>query len=53
MDETNELYNGWDYVTHGPIFEILDQEKNNLRIGISYGGLLMGLEGKKSHLNVN
>ena len=49
-DTTEGIYKEWDYVTHGTVFEIRNLENDRLHVGISFGGLLMGLEGKKIHL---
>ncbi len=50
-EDLNEgIYKDWDYVTHGTIFEIKEIGKDLLHVGISFGGLLMSLKGKKIHL---
>ena len=38
-----EEFEDFEYVTHGTIFEVQDTDKENCHIGISFGGLLMGL----------
>lgn len=46
-----ELFKDWDYVTHGTIFEIKEIDDENCHVGISFGGLLMSLKGKKIHMS--
>jgi len=49
LDE-EEIFKGWDYVTHGTVFELKEKGTDLLHVGISFGGLLMALEGKIIHL---
>ena len=45
------LMDTYDYVTHGRVFKISHEEKQNVEILASYGGLLMKMVGKQSYLD--
>ena len=47
----NNLIEQFDYVMHGKIFEDkLSDDKTNLTVYLSFGGLLMSIQGKYEHL---
>ena len=46
----DEIFEGYDYVCHGSVFEVEEGEKGKRRVVVSFGGLLMKLEGKEINL---
>ena len=44
------LLDDYDYGMHGQVFHFEDKEENNVAVYVSYGGLLMRLEGNRRHL---
>jgi DNA-directed RNA polymerases I, II, and III subunit RPABC3 len=45
------LLDDYDYGMHGQVFHFENKEENNVAVYISYGGLLMRLEGNRRHVN--
>ena len=45
------LLDDYDYGMHGQVFHFEDKEENNVAVYVSYGGLLMRLEGNRKYLS--
>ena len=45
------LLDDYDYAMHGQVFHFEDKEENNVAVYVSYGGLLMRLEGNRRDIN--
>ena len=45
------LLDDYDYAMHGQVFHFEDKEENNVAVYVSYGGLLMRLEGNRRHIS--
>jgi DNA-directed RNA polymerases I, II, and III subunit RPABC3 len=45
------LLDDYDYGMHGQVFHFENKEENNIAVYVSYGGLLMRLEGNRRHVN--
>ena len=45
------LLDDYEYAMHGQVFHFEDKEENNVAVYVSYGGLLMRLEGNRRDIN--